>query len=115
MPRERNVHPISRSVNLHNFEKENSVNLIISPDLSTPLSIYQDAWISTCNIKKGEQIKYQLHHPYNGVYLFIINGTIKVDDIELNSRDGIGIYEANFFDINILEDSKILLVEVPMQ
>ena len=115
MPRERNVHPISQSANLQSLEKENSINLIISPDQSAPLSLYQDAWISTCTINKGESIKYQLHHPYNGVYIFIIEGIIKIDDIELNSRDGIGIYEANFFDINILENSRILLIEVPMQ
>ena len=114
MPRERNVHPISQNIHLNEIEELNKINLIISPDNSSPLSLYQDAWISTCNIKKGEEIKYQLHHPYNGVYLFIIDGVIKIDDIVYESRDGIGIYETNFFIINTLEDSRILLIEVPM-
>ena len=115
MPRERNVHPTSQHVNLNEIEEENKVNLIISPDQSSPLSLYQDAWISTCNMKGEEQIKYQLHHPYNGVYIFIINGKIEIDDEEYEQRDGIGIYEVNFVNIKAVENSRILLIEVPMQ
>lgn len=115
MPRERNVHPTYQNLNLKELEIDNQINLIISPDESAPLTVYQDAWISTCNIQKDETIKYQMHHPFNGIYIFIISGEIEIDKETYNSRDGIGIYDINFVDIKILENSKLLFIEVPMQ
>ena len=56
-----------------------------------------------------------MHHSYNGVYLFIVDGGIIIDNTELSKRDGIGITESNSFEIKAISNSKILFIEVPMQ
>jgi quercetin 2,3-dioxygenase len=44
----------------------------------------------------------------------VINGKIKIADSELEKRDAIGISEASSFEIEALENSEVLIVEVPM-
>ena len=48
-----------------------------------------------------------------GVYLFVINGAIDAESYALEKRDGIGIGDAEEFDITAREDSTVLLIEVP--
>lgn len=49
-----------------------------------------------------------------GVYIFLIEGEIKVDGTVLSRRDGMGVYETDSFELETLQDSHILLIEVPM-
>ena len=57
---------------------------------------------------------YHLHQSHAGVYIFLIEGEIKVDGTVLSRRDGMGVYEADSFELETLQDSHILLIEVPM-
>ncbi len=51
----------------------------------------------------------------NGLYTFLLNGKIKVNDNELNKRDGIGLWSVDgVLKYEGLENSKILTMEVPM-
>lgn len=47
-------------------------------------------------------------------YIFLIEGEIKVDGTVLSRRDGMGVYETDSFELETLQDSHILLIEVPM-
>jgi hypothetical protein len=51
------------------------------------------------------------------MYLFIINGSIKVDsEIILNKRDGLGIKNKNQINFISLENNtEVLLMDIPMQ
>lgn len=51
----------------------------------------------------------------NGAYLFLLSGKILVNNLELNSRDAIGITDTENIVIQILESSRILMIDVPMQ
>ena len=55
-----------------------------------------------------------MHQSHAGVYIFLIEGEIAVEDEVLKRRDGMGIYETNSFELETLKDSHILLIEVPM-
>ena len=58
---------------------------------------------------------YHLHQSHAGVYIFLIEGEIKVDGTVLSRRDGMGVYETDSFEVgNAVKDSHILLIEVPM-
>ncbi len=50
----------------------------------------------------------------NGVYLFLIEGSITFDGEIFEKRDGIGISETNSFNLQAKENSEILFIEVPM-
>jgi ribosome-associated protein YbcJ (S4-like RNA binding protein) len=57
---------------------------------------------------------YTLKKSGNGVYFFLLEGEVVVNDIVLNRRDGLGISDADTFTINTTKDAKLLVMEVPM-
>ena len=78
------------------------------------LWIYQRAWFSIAKLDKGKKVHYRLYNADSfGVYLFVINGAIDAESYALEKRDGIGIGDAEEFDITAREDSTVLLIEVP--
>ena len=58
---------------------------------------------------------YNLKIPENGVYLFLIEGEIEINNETIRERDAYGIVEFDSFDIKTNKDSKILIIEVPMK
>ncbi|HPV55902.1 MAG TPA: hypothetical protein PKW61_02140 [Tenuifilaceae bacterium] len=48
------------------------------------------------------------------MYIFVLNGKVSVDGIELDSRDGLGILDIRQLSIKSISSSEILLMEVPM-
>lgn len=74
----------------------------------------QNTWFSMGEIGAGKTVEYTLHGTDMGVYVFLIEGEVKIDDVILTRRDGLGISEIKNFEIETLKDSKILLIEVPM-
>ena len=66
------------------------------------------------NLDKGVSAGYELKGNQHGVYAFIIEGKVKIGDEVLETRDGMGIIDTKGFDVEALEDSRVLLMEVPM-
>lgn len=98
-----------------NVLKENQFSSIIAPDGSAPASILQDAWFSIGELKHGIKLDYQLHKPHNGVYVFMLGGQIKVAKYELYAKDGLGIWNTDSVSFEAVQDSTVLLIEVPMK
>jgi quercetin 2,3-dioxygenase len=95
---------------------DNGFKTVISPIKSDEtMWINQDAFFTLGNFVKGQSAKYTIKHAGNGAYVFLIEGSAKVDDVNLEKRDAVGIYDADQFDISINEQCKILIIEVPMQ
>jgi quercetin 2,3-dioxygenase len=96
-------------------ERINKLQFIVTPEKKdNNLWLNQDAYLSLSDLEKDKSIEYKIHTKGNGVYLFLIEGNISVDDESLSKRDGIGIWEIDEFSIRAIEDSQILLIEVPM-
>lgn len=114
MPRERNTRPVYQDFSIRELERKNELALIVSPDGSTPASLLQDTWFSIGKVEAGKKLEYHLHQAHGGVYVFLIEGEIKVGDNTLSRRDGIEIFETNHIELETLKDSHILLIEVPM-
>jgi hypothetical protein len=53
-------------------------------------------------------------HKGNGLYIFVISGAIEISGEILNKRDAIGIEESNSIELKAVENSEILLIEVPL-
>jgi Ni,Fe-hydrogenase I small subunit len=66
------------------------------------------------NFEKSKKIIYQISNPANGAYILVVDGTIKIGDEKLFKRDAIGISEVNNFEIEMIEDSNFLIIDVPM-
>lgn len=114
MPKERNTPPRYQDYDVRGLMKKNELALIVSPDGSTPASLLQDAWFSLGEVEAGQKIEYRLHRPDTGVYVFVIEGEVKVDDLTLGKRDGLGLSETKNVTLETTKSSKILLIEVPV-
>ncbi len=96
--------------------RKDSFQLIISPDgRDGSIEVNQDAFFSLSNLGQGKSLKYQVNIMENGLYLFVISGSIEVLDETLNSRDGMGISEVSEISIKAKKDSEILVMEIPFK
>lgn len=114
-PREENIQPRYKSYNIRPTRKKNELGLIISPNGDAPAAINQDAWFSMGILESGAVKEYKLHAAKNGVYLFVIEGQVEVNNTPLGKRDGAGFWETESITINVLKHATLLLIEVPMQ
>ncbi len=114
IPRVNNTQPVYKSYDIRHIDKKNRFGYIIAPDGSAPTGILQDAWLSLGELAPGKQTSYQLHQQNTGVYCFVIEGEVKIDNVALKRRDGMGIYETEHIQIEPLKPSRLLLIEVAM-
>ena len=103
------------------FDIENQINTfvkIVSPkdkNDGKALWVHQQTFLNLGIFERDTTIIYKINIPQNGVYLFLIEGEIEVDNQILKQRDAIGIIDFDQFEIKINSKAKILLVEVPMK
>ena len=67
------------------------------------------------NLEKGFTNTYAIKDKANGVYAFVLEGTINIDGQNLNKRDGFGVWNTDMINIKATSDAKVLLMDVPMQ
>ena len=102
------------------FDIENQINTfvnIVSPNDQNDgnaLWVYQKTFFHLGIFESNTSVTYKVRIPKNGVYLFLIEGEIEVNNNVLKARDAMGITDFDAFEIKISTKSKILLVEVPM-
>lgn len=114
-PKIRDIPPRYGQKNFDPNGRKNNFQLIISPDgRDGSIEINQDAFFNLSDLTQGTTLKYQVNIKGNGLYLFVISGSIKISDETLNSRDGMGISEVSEISITAEKDSEILLMEVPI-
>ncbi len=114
MPEKLNEPPVYKDYDIRSLLHKNELTLIVSPDGDAPARMLQQAWFSIGEIEAGKKIDYQMHEYQTGVYIFVIEGEVKVDDTILSRRDGMGVYDIQSFELETLKDSHILLIEIPM-
>ena len=114
IPKERNIEP---RYDQRSFkEVSNGFKTVVSPDKSNgSMWINQDAYFSLGNFSGHQTANYQIKHPGNGAYVFLIQGEAEVAGDVLQHRDAVGIYDTEEFSIAFTSDSKVLIIEVPMQ
>ena len=115
-PKIRNVEPRYQQITLDVTEQKNNFAQILSPNLEDAgVWIHQEAWFFLADFDKGFVKTYTIKKEGNGLYVFVISGTITVDDQELETRDGLGIWNFNSVAIKAITDAKFLLMEIPME
>ena len=116
IPNKMNVTPRYDQISIKENAKPNDFQQILSPNPDDEgVWIHQDAWFNLANFDKGVSKEYQLNKKGNGVYVFVLSGKAKIGDIELSTRDGLGIEDTDSFVLEALENSEILLMEIPME
>lgn len=115
-PNKKNVTPRYDQITLNLKDRHNKLQQILSPNANDEgVWIHQDAWFHLGEFDNTIKTTYNFKKEGNGVYAFVIKGKFKINDQEVNERDGFGIWNTTKMDIASLADkSEILLMEVPM-
>ena len=115
-PNQKNVQPRYDQKTFSEEDKQNKLATVVSPVGSNDdgVQIHQDAWFHLGKLQKGIQVDYDIRKKGNGVYAFVLNGDVTINDIALNRRDGLGISETDSLSITADDNAEILLMEIPM-
>lgn len=116
-PNKRNVQPRYDQKTFSEEEKHNKLLTVVSPfgTKDGGVQIHQDAWFHLGKLDKGTQLNYDVKKNGNGVYAFVLEGGVTINEIELNRRDGLGISDTDQLVIRADSGAEILLMEIPMQ
>lgn len=79
------------------------------------LKIHQNAVISRIDLDKNKTFVYKLKSINHGVYVMTVNGKVCIENQVLESRDALGIYETDLFEIKTEVETSLLFIEVPMK
>jgi redox-sensitive bicupin YhaK (pirin superfamily) len=116
-PNKKNVTPRYDQVTLNVADRHNQLQQILSPNSEDAgVWIHQDAWFHLGKFDQDIRANYSIHKPGNGIYAFVLSGSFEIDGHTVATRDGLGIRDADAFELKALaSDAEILLMEVPMQ
>lgn len=115
LTRKNGIKPRYQQVTIADQAKLNDFQQILSPNADDDgVWIHQDAWFSLANFDKDTSRYYQIKKSGNGVYVFVIKGSANIGDRQLGERDGLGIWDADGFELTATRDAQILLMDVPM-
>lgn len=114
-PKEKNINPAYDQITYAPEESQNQWQLIVAPDDGKAAAINQDAYFSMAELEKGKSLDYSLIREGNGVYLFLLEGKLRLNGQVMEKRDGMGIWDVDQFTIEASEKASVLLMEVPMQ
>lgn len=114
-PEKRNVEPRYQQLRINEFGRKNSLVQLVSPDPEDDGGwIHQQAWIHYLDAEQGHTIDYQSKKKGNGVFIMNIEGQFTTVNAVINHRDAIGITDIDSIPIQVDQDSKILIIEVPL-
>jgi len=114
IPKENNIKPGYDQKTFNPDDRINKLQTVVAPDDEKAVPINQDAWFSLGNFESGFSASYSLKKPGNGVYAFVIDGNVTINDQSLFKRDAIGIWDVDKLNVTAVTNAQILLIEVPM-
>lgn len=114
-PKETNIEPRYQQKNFKPEDRNNQLLTVVAPDDENAVWINQDAWFSLGKFSKGSTTGYSIRKAGNGVYVFVLSGTVTINGQTLSDRDGLGIRDTDAINIKADTDAEFLLIDVPMQ
>ncbi|WP_313113916.1 pirin family protein [Aequorivita sediminis] len=114
-PKEREVKPRYDQISTRDIAKENEFYQVLSPNKDDQgVWINQDAWFHIGKFEKGKSKEYKIKREGNGVYAFILEGEVEINGEKLSKRDGMGVWDTDGINVKATEDTRVLLMDVPM-
>ncbi|HET8829219.1 MAG TPA: pirin family protein [Pelobium sp.] len=115
-PKVENIEPRYEQKTFLEEQKLNQFLTVVSPDTDDEaITINQDTWFSISNLSEEKALDYELRNKANGIYVFVLEGSLEVAGKVLEKRDAIGIYETEgSVNLKANSDAKMLVIEVPM-
>lgn len=114
-PKERDIAPRYDQKTFSENDRKNNFQVVVSPEKSnSSLWINQDAYFSLGNFEKATEALYSVKQNGNGIYIFVISGSVAVNGEHLGKRDAIALADTESVSIHAEENTELLVIEVPM-
>ena len=115
LPKEKNIEPRYEQKSFIHEDRLNKIHTVVAPDDEKAVRINQDAWFSLADLTSATITQYKIHKEGNGVYVFVLKGNVTINNLSLETRDGLGVSETDILTIKADSDAEILLIDRPMQ
>ncbi|PLY03416.1 MAG: hypothetical protein C0622_04515 [Desulfuromonas sp.] len=114
-PQQRDIQPRYAQRFFDAADREDRFQLLVAPEAdSDGLAINQEAWLSLTRISVGNTLEYERRRAGTGVYLFVVDGDVKVAEHRLEPRDGLGLAGSAPIQLNAETPAEVLAIEVPL-
>jgi redox-sensitive bicupin YhaK (pirin superfamily) len=113
-PEKRNISPRYDQKTYHHEDRKNKWQRIVSPTEKEAVWINQNAYFSLIDLDENRDATYDFKSTGNGAYIFVIEGSLALDGVQLDRRDGIGVWDTSSLTLKALKPSEVLLMEIPM-
>lgn len=114
-PKKKDIEPRYGQLRFDRVDRINRFQTLVSPIPSDhSIWINQDAWFAMADIEAGKGICYQKQLRDNGVYFFLIEGEMIINDVSIKKRDGLGLEQEDAIPVLAETDAQLLVIEVPM-
>ena len=115
IPFKTDVQPRYQQISIQNIKVNNQLSQILSPNPEdNGVWIYQNAWFYWGKFSIKKSINYKIKSESNGVYLFVIEGKVLINNKSIEKRDAVGIREVRNFNFDVEPNSILLLMDVPI-
>ncbi|TSA58632.1 MAG: pirin family protein [Sediminibacterium sp.] len=114
-PKLKNIAPRYEQKSFLPENRLNQILTVVAPDDANAVFINQDAWFSLGHFSKDLSIEYSIKKTGNGVYVFVLSGSVTVNGTTLENRDGLGVSETDVLSIVANTESELLLIDIPME
>jgi len=115
IPKKLDIKPRYEQKRFDAEKKQNQFQIVVSPDgEKESISINQDVYFTLIDLDKNCSISYQLRNSDNGVYIFMISGSVMLGDQYLDERDGVEV--SNTLNVTLLArtNTQLLFIETPI-
>lgn len=114
-PDKKNVTPRYGQLTLDLKDRHNRFQQVLSPVPGDEgVWIYQNAWFHLGKFDRGFSADYSLKDSKNGLYVFVLEGDLTVNNQKLGRRDGYGLWGIDKTGFQADSDAEFLTMEVPM-
>lgn len=116
IPEENEVKPRYFQQYFDASERQNKLQTVVSPiknAVKNTLLIHQNAYIKLVDLDSSKSVTYNMQKG-NGTYVFVIDGEIEIANEKLQKRDAIGVTKTDAVEILASQNSKVVVIEVPM-
>jgi len=116
LPNEQQVTPRYDQVTLDPEDRKNKFQQVVSPDPDDDGTwVHQQTWFHLADLEEGVAVDYRLKDSTNGIYVFVLEGSVSVAGEVLERRDAIGITDVTTASFQAKTATSLLLIEVPIE
>lgn len=114
-PKIQNIIPHYQFRQFPKADRKNTLTTIVSSEEGQEHCwINQNARLSLGFFDKGQKIQYGFNPENKCIFIFQIEGQIFVNNIELQKRNAIGVWETDQISIDCRENAEFLIIETPV-